>query len=81
MLPGISKALESSYSRVLAKELQDKGIMVNACHPGYCATDMSSWRGTISAAAGADTPVWLALLPPDEFKTGGLWWDRQQHDF
>jgi hypothetical protein len=32
---------------------------------GYCATDMSSWRGTKTAAAGADTPVWAALLPPD----------------
>jgi hypothetical protein len=31
---GISKALETSYTRVLAKQLQDQGIMVNACCPG-----------------------------------------------
>jgi hypothetical protein len=31
---GISKALETSYTRVLAKQLQDEGIMVNACCPG-----------------------------------------------
>lgn len=32
--PGISKALETSYTRVLAQQLQDRGIMVNACCPG-----------------------------------------------
>jgi hypothetical protein len=42
---------------------------------------MSSWRGTQSAAAGADTPVWLALTPPEDFKTGGFWRDRQKRDF
>ncbi|KAF8064523.1 Cbr1 [Scenedesmus sp. PABB004] len=73
---GVSKALESSYTRLLAKELAPRGIMVNACCPGYCATDMSSWRGTQSAAAGADTPVWLALTPPEDFKTGGFYRDR-----
>jgi carbonyl reductase 1 len=66
---------------VLAQQLQDAGIMVNACCPGYCATDMSSWRGTQSAADGADTPVWLALLPPAQFSTGGFYRDRQQRGF
>lgn len=31
---GISKALETSYTRVLAQQLQDRCIMVNACCPG-----------------------------------------------
>jgi hypothetical protein len=34
LLPGISKALESSYTRVLAQKLKGDGIMVNACCPG-----------------------------------------------
>jgi hypothetical protein len=34
LLPGISKALESSYTRVLAQQLKQDGIMVNACCPG-----------------------------------------------
>ncbi|WIA39342.1 hypothetical protein OEZ86_005454 [Tetradesmus obliquus] len=78
---GISKALESSYTRVLAEQLKDAGVMVNCCCPGYCSTDMSSWRGTQSAAAGADTPVWLALLPQEDFKTGGFYRDRKQQSF
>ena len=48
---------------------------------GYCATDMSSWRGTTAAADGADTPVWLALLPPEHFVTGGFFMDRTQAPF
>jgi hypothetical protein len=49
-------------------------------HPRYCATDMSSWRGTQSAADGADTPAWLALLPAAEAEaaSGKFWRDRQQ---
>ena len=48
----------------------------------WCATDMSSWRGTKTAAQGADTPVWLALLPPSkDFVTGGFWSDRRRQNF
>jgi carbonyl reductase 1 len=31
---GVSKCLESAYTRVLAAELRPQLIMVNACHPG-----------------------------------------------
>lgn len=31
---GVSKACEAAYTRVLAEELKDKKIMVNACCPG-----------------------------------------------
>ena len=48
---------------------------------GYCATDMSSWRGPRSAAQGADTPVWLATLPESQFVTGKFWMDRQEVPF
>lgn len=83
---GISKALETAYTRVLARQLADKGIMVNAVCPGWCATDMSSWGGPRSAAQGADTPVWLATLPPPgvaggELVTGGFWRDRERQPF
>ena len=35
---GMSKACEAAYTRVLAAELKDKGIMVNAMCPGYGKT-------------------------------------------
>lgn len=47
---------------------------------------MSSWGGPKAAAKGADTPVWLAALPPPgegggELLTGGFWSDRKQRPF
>jgi carbonyl reductase 1 len=78
---GVSKLLESSYTRVLAEQLRGRNIMVNALCPGWCATDMSSHSGPKSAAEGADTPVWLALLPPSEFVTGCFFADRKHQPF
>lgn len=78
---GVSKLCCSSYSRVLAKQLEPQGVMVNACCPGWCQTDMSSMSGNKSAAQGADTPVWLALRAPNDFATGGFYQERQQLPF
>jgi carbonyl reductase 1 len=58
--------------------MQAQGVLVAACCPGYCATDMSSWRGTKTAAAGADTPVWLALQPAGAFQSGKFWQERRE---
>ncbi|KAH3772492.1 carbonyl reductase [NADPH] 1-like [Dreissena polymorpha] len=40
-------------------------IVVNACCPGYVATDMTSHKGTKTIDEGADTPLFLAMLPPN----------------
>lgn len=50
---GVSKLCEATYTRLLAKELQARRIDVNACCPGYVATDMSSWRGQKTAVSRA----------------------------
>ncbi|GFH28642.1 uncharacterized protein HaLaN_27169 [Haematococcus lacustris] len=73
---GVSKLCLSTYCRTLAARMEQRGITVNACCPGWCRTDMSSQGGNKSAAEGADTPVWLALRSPDS--TGGLWGERRQ---
>ncbi|KAG2487702.1 hypothetical protein HYH03_013701 [Edaphochlamys debaryana] len=73
---GVSKLMLSLYTLQLAGQLKDKGVVVNAMCPGWCRTDMSSKRGTKSAAEGADTAVWLALRPPAEASTGGFWGER-----
>ena len=43
-----------------------KGVLVNCCCPGYVKTDMSSHAATATKVPveGADTSVWLSLLPP-----------------
>ncbi len=65
------------YTKNLARELEPRKIMVNACCPGWCKTDMSSHQGPKSAADGADTPCWLALKPPSQFLTGRFWGERE----
>lgn len=80
---GISKLAEVAYTFVLAKELKERGIMVNAICPGWCVTDMTSQNGNKTAAEGADTPVWVATLPPAapdsaNFVTGKFFQERKE---
>lgn len=77
---GVSKLCETSYTRVLAEQLKPAGVMVNACCPGYVDTDMTSHRGVKTLEQGADTPVWLALMPPGG-PTGKLFGERKQIPF
>ncbi|XP_074650915.1 carbonyl reductase [NADPH] 1-like [Tubulanus polymorphus] len=46
-------------------------IIVNACCPGFCKTDLNGHRGAKSPQDGADTPVYLALLPPGTVEPKG----------
>jgi len=48
------------------KDESRQDIVVNCCCPGYVSTDMSSHKGHLTIDQGADTPVYLALLPPGE---------------
>lgn len=42
-------------------------------------TDMSSHQGTNTPAEGADTPVWLATMPPSaDAPNGGLFGERRE---
>lgn len=59
---GFSKLALISYTMLKARQ---KGSGVNCCCPGYCATDMSSHRGTRSPEDGAKNAVMLADLSND----------------
>jgi len=48
------------------KDESRKDIVVNACCPGFVDTDMTSHKGKLTIDQGADTPVYLALLPQNE---------------
>merc|ERR1712156_40604 len=65
---GVSKLLVNGITRVYAKQARNdgKGILVNCCCPGYVITDMSSHseNATKIPVQGAETSVWLSLLPP-----------------
>ncbi|CAI5467892.1 unnamed protein product [Closterium sp. Yama58-4] len=82
---GVSKLLENTYTRVLARQMEGRQegekVFVNACCPGWCATDMSSWRGRKTAEEGADTPIFLSLVPPEKTGTRQFYADRAIEEF
>lgn len=59
----ISKAGIDALTCILADELQESGIRVNAATPGWTRTDMAGSQASLSVEEGADTIVWLALHP------------------
>lgn len=51
-------------------------IAVNAVHPGYVDTDMTSHMGDLTPDQGAVGPVYCALLPENtEIKGKYIWYD------
>ncbi|MCY4129055.1 MAG: SDR family oxidoreductase, partial [Gammaproteobacteria bacterium] len=66
----------NAMTKVLASEFRGTGVLVNCCHPGWVRTDMGGRGASKSIDEGADTPVWLALLPKDG-PTGGYFQDRK----
>jgi len=65
---GIGNVGLSLVTPILQREIDAdtsrNDIIVNACCPGYVATDMSSFKGHKTIDEGADTPLFLSLLPP-----------------
>ncbi|KAL3880692.1 hypothetical protein ACJMK2_032912 [Sinanodonta woodiana] len=51
--------------RDMTKETKKADILVNACCPGFVNTDMNDHKGTKTIDEGAETPLYLALLPSD----------------
>jgi NAD(P)-dependent dehydrogenase (short-subunit alcohol dehydrogenase family) len=72
---GVAKAALNALTRVLPRDLPT-GVKVNACCPGWVATRMGGPNAPLTPEQGADTPIWLALLPEDG-PTGGFFRRRQ----
>lgn len=66
---GVTKIGVTVLSRIHARKLNEQRggdkILLNACCPGWVRTDMAGPKATKSLEEGAETPVYLALLPPD----------------
>lgn len=81
----VSKLAVNCYTRLTAKELSEKPdghkIYINCYCPGWVKTAMTGWAGNISVADGADTGVWIALLPPDQPVTGKFFAERREINF
>ena len=46
-------------------------IIINACCPGYVSTDMTSHKGNLTIDEGADTPIYVSLIPANATEPRG----------
>ncbi|KAF6039525.1 hypothetical protein EB796_002150 [Bugula neritina] len=56
----LARAYQQEFNSV-----SERDIVVNAVCPGYVSTSMSSHKGHLTIDEGADTPYYLAVLPPN----------------
>jgi NAD(P)-dependent dehydrogenase (short-subunit alcohol dehydrogenase family) len=75
----VAKAALKALTKALPRDLP-AGVKVNAMCPGWVATRMGSAEAPRSPEKGAETALWLALLPEDG-PTGGFYRDRRPLDW
>ncbi|MGB0523622.1 MAG: SDR family oxidoreductase [Flammeovirgaceae bacterium] len=72
----ISKTSLNALTAILAGELQNSSIKVNAMCPGWVKTEMGGKGAPRSIAQGADTAVWLATAAAEAIPHGKFLRDR-----
>ncbi len=60
-----SKIALNGITAILAQEVADTNILINTASPGWVRTEMGGDDAPRTVTEGADTMVWLALLPDD----------------
>jgi NAD(P)-dependent dehydrogenase (short-subunit alcohol dehydrogenase family) len=72
----LSKAGLNVVTRVLAAESEGMGILVNSVDPGWVQTAMGGRGANRSVQKGAESVIWLAMLP-ESGPTGGFFRDHK----
>lgn len=73
----ISKTALNALTVILADELKETNILVNAMTPGWARTRLGGIKAPRSASEGAEAAVWLATLP-DDGPRGRFFKDREE---
>ncbi|XP_032524747.2 carbonyl reductase [NADPH] 1-like [Danaus plexippus] len=73
----VSKVGVTALTKIQQRLLNDRDIKVNAVHPGYVNTDMSSHKGPLSIDEGAAAPLFLALDAPDSVRGEYVWYNKK----
>ena len=78
----MSKCLLIAHTRLFAQKIADdsRKLLVNACCPGYVATDMTDNKGTLNINQGAATPLHVCQLPPGA-SNGGMFSQAKLFDW
>ncbi len=86
-----AKRAQVALVREWARRLRERGVVVNAMHPGWAATpglaaSLPGFHGLIgdwlrSPSQGVDTVLWLAAAPDARSRTGRLFLDRRVRPF
>jgi NAD(P)-dependent dehydrogenase (short-subunit alcohol dehydrogenase family) len=71
----LSKLLMNGMTRIMAAEIGQEDIKINAMAPGWVRSDMGGSNAPRTLSQGADTIIWLATLPADG-PSGGFFEDR-----
>jgi NAD(P)-dependent dehydrogenase (short-subunit alcohol dehydrogenase family) len=72
----VSKTALNALTCILAAELHQANILVNAASPGKVDTRLTYGKADRAPQDAVDTFVWLATLP-DDGPTGQLFYDRE----
>jgi NAD(P)-dependent dehydrogenase (short-subunit alcohol dehydrogenase family) len=71
----VSKTALNALTRMVADAVRGENVLVNSMCPGWVRTDMGGPGASRSVEKGAETAVWLAMLPHDG-PTGGFFRDK-----
>ena len=66
---------------ISGKSLNVESYLPFQADPGWVVTDMTSKRGDKTPDEGAETPVFVALLPPGDKTHGKMFSDCKVDDF
>ena len=75
----VSKVGLNALTRVLARDISSSNqsnVIINTCCPGWVRTDMGGPMAPLDVKQGAETPVYLAMLPPGS--PSGFFWERKR---